>query len=260
VRTCRAVRWIAVPSRAVAFAMTAVVILSGCGAGSGTSGPAPKASPILLGTDGHGVSVDRRVGLTFIFDRSAAGRYRQIAGRKVLMECDQVSRGSDTRLLLDTSSAGGELRAPKHRAPIDTGFGGRSDFCRLALALRNNQERVVATVALSTVGSDYVDQQRVAQDIVSLAFLPPRLVPKYEQGALNAVGGVTLPGEGAAPPMGKLGFFSSGGHRYVAKRDRAGLLLFFQQDGDVTRTSMLGLLTDPSSLGPNAQGIEPRQS
>ena len=224
------------------------------------SAPAPQASPILLGTDGHGVSVDRRVGLTFTFDRSAAGRYRQIAGRKLLMECDRVSRGSGTRLLLDTSSAGGELRAPKHRAPIDTGFGGRSDFCRLALPLRNHQERVVATVALTAVGYDYVDQQRVAQDIVSLAFLPPRLVAKYEQGALTAVGGVTLPGEGAAPPAGKLGFFSSGTHRYVAKRDLAGLLLFFQQDGDVTRTNMLGLLTDPSSLGPNAQGIEPRPS
>ena len=257
---CRAVRWISVPSSAVASAVVAVAILSGCGAGSGASAPAPQASPILLGTDGHGVSVDRRVGLTFIFDRSAAGRYRQIAGRKLLMECDRVSRGSGTRLLLDTSSAGGELRAPKHRAPIDTGFGGRSDFCRLALPLRNHQERVVATVALTAVGYDYVDQQRVAQDIVSLAFLPPRLIAKYEQGALTAVGGVTLPGEGAAPPAGKLGFYSSGTHRYVAKRDRAGLLLFFQQDGDVTRTNMLGLLTDPSSLGPNAQGIEPRPS
>ena len=259
-RTCRAVRWISVPSGAVASAVLAVAILSGCGGGSGASAPAPQASPVLLGSDGHGVSVDRRVGLTFNFDRSAAWRYRQIAGRKVLMQCDRVSRGSGTRLLLDTSSAGGELRAPKHRAPIDTGFGGRADFCRLALRLRNSQERVVATVALSAVGYDYLDQQRVAQDIVSLAFLPPRLVAKYGQGALNAVGGVTLPGVGAAPPAGKLGFFSSGTHRYVAKRDRAGLLLFFQQDEDVTRTNMLGLLTDPASLGPNAQGIEPRQS
>ena len=151
------------------------------------------------------------------------------------MQCDQVSRGSGTRLLLDTSSAGGELGAPKHRAPIDTGFGGRADFCRLALPLRNHQERVVTTVALTAVGYDYVDQQRVAQDIITLAFLPPRLVAKYEQGALTAVGGVTLPGEGAAPPAGKLGFYSSGTHRYIAKRDRAGLLLFFQQDRDVTR-------------------------
>ena len=258
-RTCRAVPWIAVRSGAVASAVVAVVILSGCGAGSGASAPAPKASPVLLGTDGHGVSVDRRVGLTFNFDRSAAGRYRQIAGRKVLMECDQVSRGSGIRLLLVTSSAGESSARPSTEPRSTRGLaaGQTSAGSRWRYAITRSG---CLTVALSTVGYDYVDQQRVAQDIVSLAFLPPRLVPKYEQGALNAVGGVTLPGEGAAPPMGKLGFFSSGGHRYVAKRDRAGLLLFFQQDGDVTRTNMLGLLTDPSSLGPNAQGIEPRQS
>ncbi|MGZ4250610.1 MAG: hypothetical protein ACXVUE_20175 [Solirubrobacteraceae bacterium] len=259
-RTSRAVPWIAVPSRAVASAVAVVLVLSGCGGGSDASRPAPKASPILLGTDGHGVSVDRRVGLTFNFDRSAAGRYRQVAGRRVLMECDQVSRGSDTQLLLDTSSARGEVRAPRHRAAIDTGFGGRSDFCRLELPLRNNKVRVVATVALTTIGYDYVDQQHVAQDIVGLAFLPPGLVARYGQDALHAAGGVKLPSEGATPPAGRLGLYVSGTHRYVAKRDRAGVLLFFQQDGGVTRTNMLGLLTDPSALGPNAQGIEQRQS
>lgn len=140
------------------------------------------------------------------------------------------------------------------------GFGGRSDFCRLSLPLRNDRERVVATVPLTTTGYYYLDQQRVAQDIVSVAFLPRGLVPKYVQGALEADGGVKLRSEGATPPAGKLGLYDSGTHRYVAKRDRAGVLLFFQQDADVTRTNMLGMLTDPSSLGPDARGIERRQS
>ena len=163
--------------------------------------------------------------------------------------CCSIPRAPDT-----------QLRAPRHRAAIDTGFGGRADFCRLALPLRNNQERVIATVALTTIGYDYVDQQRVAQDILGLAFLPPRLVPQYEQTALGSARVVKLPREGASPPAGKLGLFNSGTHRYVAQRDHAGLLLFLQQDADVTRTNMLGLLTDPASLGPNAQGIEQHPS
>jgi len=70
---------------------------------------------------------------------------------------------------------------------------------------------------------------------------------------------VTLAGEGMTPPPGKLGMYSSDGRRYVAKRDRAGVLLFFQQDGAVSRTDMLGLLMDPAALGPDANGIAPRR-
>src|SRR5947209_3745136 len=137
-------------TRGVALASAVGAVMSaGCVAGGVPARSHEQASQIVLGSDGHGVSVDHRIGVTFIFDRSAAGRYKQVAGRKVLAACDQITRSPGSQLLLDSSSAVSDLRAPNHRAAIYTGYGGRSDFCRLGLPLRNNKERVVATVPLS---------------------------------------------------------------------------------------------------------------
>ncbi len=208
---------------------------------------------VVLGTDGHGVHVDQRNGIVFTYDRSAAKRYKRIAGRIVITNCDNVSRSSSGGPILDTGGGGVEIRAPKRRAPIVDGDLIHADFCTLSLPVSRDQERVVATVPLSTVGVEYLDQRRVARRVLSV------LAARFRDRLLTALGAVQLTSQQTIPPAGKLGAYASGEHLYVAERDRAGLLLFWQIDGPVTRTNMIPFVTDPTMLGPDARGIQQRE-
>ena len=116
-------------------------------------------------------------------------------------------------------------------------------------------QRLVATVPLSTVGVEYLDQRPVAHQVLSIVAAPA----PFRDRLLRALGAVQLTSEQAVPPAGKLGAYVTGEHLYVAERDQAGLPLFWQIDGPVTRTNMILFLTDPITFGPDAQGIQPRE-
>jgi len=201
-----------------------------------------------LGSRGH------RNGIVFTYDRSAAKRYKRIAGRIVITNCDNVSRSSPDGLILDTGGGGVEIRAPRRRAPIVDGDLIHADFCTLSLPVSRDQERVVATVPLSAVGVEYLDQRRVAGRVLSVVAAPAR----FRDRLLRALGAVQLTSQQTIPPAGKLGAYVSGEHLYVAERDQAGLLLFWQIDGPVSRTNMIPFVTDPTMLGPDARGIQQR--
>jgi len=218
-------------------------------------GAAAQAAPstrVVLGTDGHGVHVDERNGIVFTYDRSAAKRYKRIAGRIVITDCVNVSRSSSDGLILDTGGGGVEIRAPKRRAPIVDGDLTHADFCTLSLPVSRARERVVATVPLSAIGVEYLDQRRVARRVLSVVAVPA-------PGLLRALGAVLLTSQQTIPPAGKLGAYVSGEHLYVAERDQAGLLLFWQIDGPVTRTNMIPFVTDPLMLPPGPRGIQQRE-
>lgn len=222
-----------------------------------TDGASAQTAPthVVLGTDGHGVHVDQRNGIVFTYDPSAAKRYKRIAGRLVITNCDNVSRSSPDGLILDTGGGGVEIRAPRHRAPIVDGDLTRADFCTLALPVSGDKERVVATVPLSAVGVEYLDQRRVARGVLAVVAVPA----PFRDRLLRALGAVQLTSQQTIPPAGKLGVYVSGEHLYAAERDQAGLLLFWQIDGPVSRTNMILFVTDPIMLGPNARGIQRRE-
>ncbi len=240
--------------RAWTFASAGLAV-SALGLTGAAAAQAVPSTRVVLGTDGHGVHVDQRNGIVFTYDRSAAKRYKRIAGRLVITNCDNVSRSSSDGLILDTGGGGVEIRAPKRRAPIVDGDLIHADFCTLSLPVSRDQERVVATVPLSAVGVEYLDQRRVAGRVLSVVAAPAR----FRDRLLRALGAVRLTSQQTIPPGGKLGAYASGEHLYVAERDQAGLLLFWQIDGPVTRTNMIPFVTDPTMLGPDARGIQQRE-
>lgn len=123
----------------------------------------------------------------------------------------------------------------------------RADYCAVALQLRAPRERVVAIVPVSGRGRNHLSQEDAARNVLNISVLPIVGLRQF----LSRLGGVFLGREGARPPAGKVGVYLHGGHEYAAERDRAGLVLFLQTDGPVSRTNILGYRLDtPDNRGP----------
>jgi len=69
--------------RAWTFASAGLAV-SALGLTGAAAAQAAPSTRVVLGTDGHGVHVDQRNGIVFTYDRSAAKRYKRIAGRLVI--------------------------------------------------------------------------------------------------------------------------------------------------------------------------------
>src|SRR5581483_11023067 len=134
------------------------------------------------------------------------------------------------------------LRAPKHRSPLATGTIDPSDFCWVGLPLPHGQIRPMAIVPLTQLGADYLDEQADLRRIVQLSDLPWQFWTREEARILRRANAVVLPREAGVPDDHRVGIYKRDGHSYVAQRDRAGALLFFQTDGNVVRTDMFALL------------------
>lgn len=201
---------------------------------------------LLIGSDGQGVRVDRRDGWRVVYTAAAAGRYAQIAGRRVTISCDTVT--NDNGVLLDTGGGGTTQRVPAHRAALATGLLDDADLCYVARFLSSGTIKVMAVVAATRRGALFLDQQADIRSVVGLAFdvsLFPHSLSVLEQ----RTGAVRLPRSGATPPGHRLGLFAHGGRVYAAQRDLFGTLLFLGFHGRVVTTSVFGPMTDPSISG-----------
>lgn len=224
-------------------------LLAGVASAQPQSTAVNAAAPrLLVGSDGHGVRVDRRDGFRFVYTTSAKARYAQIAGRHVDISCDQLRRLSGG-LIVDTGGGGTEVKASAHRAPIASGYIGAADVCYLGTLLPQSREQVVAVVATSRRGALFLDQQADARRVGELVLSLGLLTAGQEQRLLGALGGVALRSEHAVPPGHQVGAYFHGSHAYAAQRDRAGKLLFLRADGDVVSTDLFGFYTDPSLSG-----------
>lgn len=200
------------------------------------------ANPLQLGSDGRGVRVIERHGLTFVFEPAAVARYREIAGRTVDIVCDRVT-GVLTGWMFDSVEASAEAVARATLSQVSTERSMSGDFCSLGVLTDRFEDRVVAIVPLTIRGQDYLSQEDTALDVETVWVRP---------ASLKLFGGVTLRTDDSTPPAGKVGLYAHGDQEYVAERDRAGVSLFFQDDGALL-DSDLGtgyLLENPAARGP----------
>ena len=220
-------------------------------------GTASAAEPVLpLGTDGQGAHLDVRRGgplyrgrpvLVLTFDASAADRYRQIAGRDLVVACIRFERHPQ---LFDTAAGGGSGQlAPRRQRPIVVMINRRYDLCSIGVR-HGRQTRVLARIPLTAFGAQRLDEHNAAVAVVAAV----RTLARPERPSAATVAatfhGVVLTAPTDTPPAGVLGVYSDGAeHVYAAQIDRSGKLLFVEQDGDVTRSNLIDYLLDEDSLG-----------
>lgn len=219
------------------------------------TGTAPAAEPVLpLGTDGKGAHLDVRRGgplyrgrpvLVLTFDASAADQYRQIAGRDLEVTC--VRFGRPPRLF--GASGGSGQQAPRRQRPIVVMINRRYDLCSIGVR-HGHQMRVLARIPLTAFGAQRLDEHNTAVAVVAAV----RTLARPERPSAATVAatfhGVVLTAPTDMPPPGVLGVYSDGAeHVYAAEIDRAGKLLFVEQEGDVTRSNLIYDLLDEDSLG-----------
>jgi hypothetical protein len=219
--------------------------------------------PLPLGTDGQGVRLVERGRPAHFVVVLSPQRYRKVAGRDLRMVCAPVPEAT-----LGGGAVGGprndfrprprggvvaRLHPPRHHTPLVTRIAPDWDWCALSVRkVRNHghsiSETGIATVPLTAAGAAFADERRVAVRVIMIEFFL-FLQPKRVKLAARWMHAVVLAAPTQEPPPGRLGIYSDGRrHVYAAQRDRAGDLLFFEHDGDVTRTNLLRYLQDDSLL------------
>jgi hypothetical protein len=240
-------------SRVGALALAAGVLIAGGGGARASATTTADLAPLPVGTDGHGVHLraeergrppHRRRMLILTFDASAAELYRRIAGRLLSVDCVRYTRG---RSLFDTTASGGsEQTAPRRRQAIDVGFGFRTRYDLCSIGVRHGRHTTVLTwVPLTPLGAERLDERNTSKTLIAAVHVLAR--PERPSAATVAASfhGVVLDSPAQAPPPGVLGVFSDGdAHVYAAQIDRAGKLLFLEEEGDVTRTDIVDALVD----------------
>jgi hypothetical protein len=243
--------------------LTVLLALAIALAGGGQLAQAQEApAPPPLGTDGHGVRLVERGRPAHLVVLLSPERYRQVAGHQLLMTCAPVPQATlgggalgDPRPDADDprprGSAFARLHLARHRTPLVTRFSSGWDWCAFVLRKVRDHGRVTrdtgfSTVPLTPAGAAFADERRAALGvIVSHLFLS--VAPRRVKRVARWLHGVVLSAPAQEPPPGRLGVYSDGrGHIYAAQRDGAGDLLFYEQDGDVTRTNLLRYLQDDS--------------
>lgn len=212
---------------------------------------APAPPPLPLGTDGHGVHLTvRRDGspyrrgpvLVLTFDDSAVALWQRIAGRMLSVECVRFSRHGDRTDVV--GGGGSEQPAPRRRRPIVVALRPRFDYCSIGVYHRRGPT-ILTRIALTPLGAIRLDRLTTAQHVlvaVRLLDRPERPGPASVAARLH---GVVLDSPAQAPPPGVLGVYGDGAaHMYAAQTDRAGELLFLEQQGDVTRSNVTEYLTN----------------
>lgn len=234
--------------RVSALALAAGVLVAG-GAGASAATTADLA-PLPLGTDGKGVHMHaeergrpphRHRELVLTFDASAAGLYRRIAGRTLIVDCVRFARG---RSLFDQAGGGSSQTAPRRRQAIAVLLRARYDLCSIGVQ-HGRHTTVLTWVPLTPLGAERLDEANTAKTIIAAVRTLAR--PERPSAATVAASfhGVALDSPAQLPPPGVLGVFSDGvAHVYAAQIDRAGKLLFLEEEGDVTRTDIVDALVD----------------
>lgn len=230
---------------------------------------AASTAPLPLGTDGHGVRLVQRGAPAHLVVLLSPKRYRVVAGRQVTIVCAPVppatlggilATGPRTHLgrhLLPPGGVSVHLHAPRHRAPLVTRLSPSWDWCSIARRVYDHRvhlafNRSFATVPLTPAGAAFADERRIADRVITAALalkLGREAIGIGVRRAARILHAAVLASPTETPPPRRLGLYSDGRrHDYAAQIDRAGDLLLYEQDGDVTRTNLLRYLQDPLLL------------
>jgi hypothetical protein len=207
----------------------------------------PQVASAQVAGEPEGVTAGRgRHDIVLRFSKRAAAVYRQIAGRRVIVGCGTVTRS------FGGYASDGEgftvVRAPRRRGTLHTYIrGGHADYC--FVRLRTPHERLVAMAPVTRAGRIYLDELRT----VGLMFVPFGVAtddqdsrpPTTEQAIADGHGlVVALDGPDGVPPQGRVGYWTDGTRMVVAALTERGRRLFFELEGDVVRTNVLGYLQE----------------
>lgn len=222
-------------------------------------------APLPVGTNGHGVRVIWRGRPARLVVLLSARQYQTVAAQEVELDCSHAPRvtlggGSRTHDSQDfpprpTGSVSVTLHAPRRREPLATRISPRWDYCVLTVSRSDHGQDILvkplATIPLTQAGAEFANERDVAVRVIGSArFLlgvglrlgagPHSLRMQFLVRRFHAV---VLASPSQTPPPGTLGLYSDGvAHVYAAQSDHAGKLLFFEQDGETTRTNLLRYL------------------
>jgi hypothetical protein len=201
-----------------------------------------------------------------VFGKRAAGLYKKIAGRRVIVACWHITEGG-------RDGGDNPVRAPKRGRTLKTGDGVRDwDYCRIWLPARvvkrgsgttHYPRRLIVSIPLSQTGAVYLDEQATAMGLRVLltwarsgdrlpsegAYRTPADLIDWLKGALHVpwfwpgrhpIFALTAPDQ--TPPAGMVGYYSDGAeHAAAVTLSAAGRRLFFELDADdVLHTNVAG--------------------
>jgi hypothetical protein len=205
------------------------------------------ASAQVAGPDQGVTAAHGAHGIVIRFGKRAAETYRRIAGRRIKVSCETVSRNTGG---YGYSVEGGmemAVRAPRKRGRIPTFDRRRADIC--TVRLRKAGDEVVAAAPLTARGRAFLDELGIASLISGVLELgDPDGTPAPAADLVAQGHGVivALDGPDGTPPRGKAGYWTDGVRVVVAGVSAAGRRLFIELERDVIRTNVLGYIaSDP---------------
>jgi hypothetical protein len=197
------------------------------------------ASAQVAGPDEGVTAAHGAHGIVIKFGKRAAKTYRRIAGRRIKVSCESVSRNAGYGISVE---GGMEMtvRAPRKRGRIRTFDRSRADICVVRLPKAGDE--VVAAAPLTARGRTFLDELGIASLISTVLDIgdddgtpaPAADVVAQGHGAI-----VALDGPDATPPPGKAGYWTDGVRVLVAGVSAAGRRLFIEVERDVIRTNVL---------------------
>jgi hypothetical protein len=208
----------------------------------------PQAASAQIAGPHEGVTAAHGAhGIVIKFGKRAAKTYRRIAGRRIKLSCESVSRnGYGYGYGVDGGSET-IVKAPRKRGRIRTFDRGRADLC--TVRLRRAGDEVVAAAPLTARGRTFLDEVVTAalvEGVLELADHDGTPAPAADVVAQGHGLVVALDGPDAPPPPGKVGYWTDGVRVVSAAVSAAGRRLFVEIERDVVRTNVLGYITgDP---------------
>jgi hypothetical protein len=203
---------------------------------------AQAAGPDQGVTAAHG-----RDGIVIKFGKRAAKTYRRIAGRRIKLSCESVSRTAGGYGYSVDGGMEMVVKAPRKRGRIRTFDRSRADICTVRLPKAGDE--VVAAAPLTAQGRAFLDELGIAsfiEGVLELGAHDGTPAPAADVVAKGRGFIVALDGPDASPPRGKAGYWTDGVRVVVAGVSGAGRRLFIEVERDVIRTNVLGYIaSDP---------------
>jgi hypothetical protein len=232
------------------LAPLAVVLALALSPGSLASTPSPMK-------ESKGVRLVKRQGvIVVVFTDRAAGLYRRIAGKRIVIGCTDLPEPDELSGVSNMDEGTLHFTAPKRRQSLPTFTRVAShDYCRVWLASRagrngnpGTKRRLVVSVPLTQVGVVFLDEQVKTRRLLSIlqiaglrgdAYDPPRypatseLIDSFSPFGLAWLRAVALASPSDSPPPGRYGYYSDGQRRVaVVALSAAGRRLFIEYDAE----------------------------
>jgi hypothetical protein len=205
------------------------------------------ASAQVAGPDQGVTAAHGAHGIVIKFGKRAAKTYRRIAGRRIKVSCERVSRNADGYGYSVDGGIEMTVRAPRKRGRIRTFDRSRADICTVRLPKAGDE--VIAATPLAARGRAFLDEFSTAvlvEGVPELGIHDGKLAPAADLVARGHGFIVALDGPDASPPHGKVGYWTDGVRVVAAAVSGAGRRLFVEVERDVFRTNVLGYITsDP---------------